>query len=659
MATITMSGIARLARVQRPVVSMWRSRTLRSDDPFPAPVDDDPLGPRFDSAEIAAWLVRTGRGNNPDAVLDAAAHSMPAGSGALTTLTALLALRELHGSPIGALDAADLMRTARDVDPDDTMLRAEIAACGDDLPALAHHIDAAVDADYSASAALDRMLIAARVDRGLALSEPALQLVEVVAQAVASAVEASTGASPTLVLPPSGNSPLLRRLVGSADREGDVQVPAAADADVRMLRRMLTIARQATVARAFDDPSTAVRALHVLHLPATGAVDPLPGLAEIDDVALSLAEDEHAIVVGPAATLIDSLQGEPDRLRSNILRLSRVRSIVRLPRGCAPGAPRAHLAMWLLGPTQHDVSAADRTILTIDLDDIELTDDVRHDATLDVISSLGDRYGRHLRAFRFGRSVPLRTLLALGRELVPSRVPTVPTVASAEVVSRFFDARSQVDAFASGLPRVAPLATPRAPSAPKLLGDLVRDRRIRRYSGTRVPESVFTDEVSGGFRVISAAVLRGETAVRYVDRLRFAQLGRSARLTEPGDVIVVGGERPTAMLDTLGSQVVEAPAAILRVDRGAEAPVEPALLAHDIRRFASGDWRTWPVRQLALTDQEAMRGSLADIGDHIAQLREKIAQLKDYEQALVDGFVAGVLTPAGEHTGTQTHEGGH
>lgn len=35
MSTISMAGVARLARVQRPVLSVWRSRTRDSDAPFP------------------------------------------------------------------------------------------------------------------------------------------------------------------------------------------------------------------------------------------------------------------------------------------------------------------------------------------------------------------------------------------------------------------------------------------------------------------------------------------------------------------------------------------------------------------------------------------------------------------------------------------------
>ena len=113
------------------------------------------------------------------------------------------------------------------------------------------------------------------------------------------------------------------------------------------------------------------------------------------------------------------------------------------------------------------------------------------------------------------------------------------------------------------------------------------------------------------------------------------------------------------MLDRYGALVVEAPAAILRVNGAAHAPIEPALLEHDIERFARGDWKTWPVRRLATTAHEAMRESLVDIGNRIGLLHQQIARLEDYERALVDGFVAGVLAPSGERADDHTEEGGH
>ncbi|WP_413317148.1 hypothetical protein AA0Z99_10595 [Agrococcus sp. 1P02AA] len=661
MTTIGMQGVARLARVQRPVVSMWRSRTRSAEDPFPTPINDDPQRPTFDAAEVGAWLARTGRGNNPEALLDAAAFVVPptAGADSRASLAALMTLRELHGAPIAVLDAAELQRLALEVDPDDVMLRAEVIACADELPRLARHVDAAVDADYTTIAALSRLLDASDTDRALALAEPALDLIEAAARGIVAAAVEGRDVAPTLMLPVAAAGPLMRRLVMAADREVDIAVRGSADGDLRALRRMIAVSGQASGTRTLADAPDGKPALHVVQLPVSGDFPAVRSLTEIDDVALSMTDDQHSLVIGPASLLIEPLKGEADRLRASILRLGRLRSIVRLPRGCAVGASRAHLAVWVLGSPQHDVPAADRSVVAVDLDDLDLTPDVRHDAVLDLLSSLGDRHERHLRAFRFGRPVPLRSLLALSGRLVPSRPRRPDVISDAELVSRFFEARSRVEAFGERMPPVAPHEGREAPLPPAALGELVRNRQVRRIPGTRIPADLFTDDPQRGFRVISPSEIRGSRETRYVDRLRFAQLGRTARLTEPGDVVVVGGESPAAMLDRYGALVVEAPAAVLRVDRAADAPIEPALLEHDIERFARGDWKTWPVRRLDPGVHPAMRESLVDIVDRMGVLHQQLARLEEYERALVDGFVAGVLAPSGEQADEQTEEGGH
>src|SRR5699024_7170127 len=75
-AHISLSGVARLARVQRPVVSMWRSRSQHSDAPFPDPISTVGSRELFDAHVVADWLSATGRGNNPDVREDASAAAL-------------------------------------------------------------------------------------------------------------------------------------------------------------------------------------------------------------------------------------------------------------------------------------------------------------------------------------------------------------------------------------------------------------------------------------------------------------------------------------------------------------------------------------------------------------------------------------------------------
>ena len=96
---VSLADIARLARVQRPVVSMWRKRPAARGEiiPFPQPRATHDAHEVFDLAEVLGWLERTGRGNNPDARIEAPlALRVPARHGGETaTLEAVLALSSL------------------------------------------------------------------------------------------------------------------------------------------------------------------------------------------------------------------------------------------------------------------------------------------------------------------------------------------------------------------------------------------------------------------------------------------------------------------------------------------------------------------------------------------------------------------------------------
>ena len=56
---MTMTDVAELADVQRPVVTTWRRR--HTD--FPAPTGGDESQPLFPPDDIAAWLLANGRIN--------------------------------------------------------------------------------------------------------------------------------------------------------------------------------------------------------------------------------------------------------------------------------------------------------------------------------------------------------------------------------------------------------------------------------------------------------------------------------------------------------------------------------------------------------------------------------------------------------------------
>src|SRR6516225_9287004 len=59
---MSMTEIAELAKVQRPVVTTWRRRHRD----FPAQAGGDAAQPLFDPRQVADWLVRTGRADRDE-----------------------------------------------------------------------------------------------------------------------------------------------------------------------------------------------------------------------------------------------------------------------------------------------------------------------------------------------------------------------------------------------------------------------------------------------------------------------------------------------------------------------------------------------------------------------------------------------------------------
>src|SRR6266545_1819089 len=143
---MTMVDLARLAKVRRPVVSVWRSRPAPT--PFPEPLPGGTGEERFNADAVVDWLERTGRGNNPNVRADAAAFAWPLGPTArddatvFNSVMSLLCLRELAARKLGDLDNDELLDLAEDADPDDEYLLGEVDTLGARRAALARFADA-------------------------------------------------------------------------------------------------------------------------------------------------------------------------------------------------------------------------------------------------------------------------------------------------------------------------------------------------------------------------------------------------------------------------------------------------------------------------------------------------------------------------------------
>jgi hypothetical protein len=164
---MTMTDIAELAEVQRPVVTTWRRRY----PDFPAPAGGAASQPLFDPDEIAAWLLATGRIGRDRVHQELSLFTLTGlatrygGPDILAAVTALLCLHFLTGEPVsdGAGDpVASARALARRIDPNDRVVLTETRSIPLTAGWLIRQVDALVEASWTCQAAFERMMAAGR-----------------------------------------------------------------------------------------------------------------------------------------------------------------------------------------------------------------------------------------------------------------------------------------------------------------------------------------------------------------------------------------------------------------------------------------------------------------------------------------------------------------
>jgi hypothetical protein len=402
---MSMSDIATLARVQRPVVSVWRSRSTLTDSPFPAPVAERNGRELFDAHAVGAWLSGTRHGNNPDASADAAAHAIldgqaRTGADTFRAVTALLTLRSAIGEPLGALSGTDLIDAADEHDPDDDAFYREIEAIGAASAGLVGYVDALVEAAYGEAEAFERLL-ADRFKRepqcasDTTLNDLGLDLIARTALALA----ATQPSEPVFVDATGGAGDVLLAIARTESSPGDVTVVTANDDSdtARMVRRRLLVhrvARDGLEVQPAGAFSVTGRAVHVAQLPsATELRMSAAGmLSAIEQIVLQMDDDQLAVVLAPSAVLSDSgLSRDTDAVRSSLLRSGRVRAIVRLPAGLLTYKPQQVQTLWVLGAAHARVPLADRWTMVADLSARRLNPTAIEDLVSDLVAARGER----------------------------------------------------------------------------------------------------------------------------------------------------------------------------------------------------------------------------------------------------------------------------
>ncbi|TFC16548.1 hypothetical protein [Cryobacterium glucosi] len=699
---MSMSDIAALARVQRPVVSVWRSRSALTDTPFPAPAALRNGRELFDATAVGAWLSDTGHGNNPQASADAAAHAVLDGqtrtqADTFHTVTALLALRSVIGRPLGTLSGSDLVDAADEHDPDDDAFYREIEAIGAASAGLVGYVDALVEAAYGEAEAFERLL-ADQFKRepqgasGTTLSDEGLNLIARTAHALAGTQPSES----VFVDATGGASDVLLAIAHTEYASGDLTVVTANDDSdtARMVRRRLLvhrIARDGLEVQSSGAFSVTGRAVHVAQLPP--ATEPWMSaagmLSAIEQIVLQMDDDQLAVVLAPSAVLSDSgLSRDTDAVRSSLLRSGRVRAIVRLPAGLLTYKPQRVQTLWVLGAAHARVPLVDRWTMVADLSAQRLNPTAIEDLVSDLVASLGDRATVRAHAFRFARLVLTRSLLASRDSLVAGAHSTARAASSAQGTELALRVDELIRALNDPVPALPPgRAAANASDAPfspvgfaitlqpvssdnpsssttqpptASVEQLLANRHLRYFPGNRIdiadldvaprgaPGTPAMGTRSTGIRVIGPPEVCGDVTVgdRRIDPLLFATGYPAGRVTEPGDVIFCTAPSLAAIVDEDGTSVVLFPARILRINPGNPNGLLSAVLAADIAALPAGDrrWRRWRPRQIPDAQRTALAGALASVRLEQQHAQRRLAQLDELTDLVMAGVTAGTLT---------------
>lgn len=656
---LSLADIAALAHVQRPVPSVWRTRSAQSTHPFPEPAHRAAGQEYFSLDDVVEWLEATGLGNNPsvrdEGRLFVALDVIPPAQRAvaLDGLTALLALKAQTGLNLGPLTPDELLDLADDVDPHDECLYRELGALGEAVAWWAQHADAVSDAAYSPAGALGTVL---SHHRRLGLSDYAsTALAESVTELVGRiAVELidPDRREHTPVVDPTGSGDLLGPLRRNlADVEGPtLLVPKGHSPAARLARRQLITAGWDVRDTTVDDGAVVLPpgSVVVAHMPTATRPDATDTQVVdlVDRVALAMHDDDRGIVVGPASALTNrNRDAEVTRARADVLRTGRVRAIVRLPAGLWLARSRQQLAVWVLGPSHPDVRPDDRWIMVADLASTALDGAVVDDVVTDVVAAMGDRRSVHGHAFRFARLIPASTMQAADDDLVTVAAPLQrPRLSPAEMALKVQTLASRVAASPSPIP-IDLTHGDHSGVRVTTLGELVAAKAVRVVPGNRIDiDDVIAD---GNVPAIGTEELLGvrRRGERAVDRLTFSTGYPSGRYSEPGDVVFCSTPHAGALVDVDGFSVVVSPARVLRLNPDARLGLTPELLAHAIRSAPSRTpWRTWPVRLVPVAQVSPVEGVLRRVHRARIDAQRRLDDLAELADVLIEGVTSGGLT---------------
>lgn len=613
--TLSLADIARLAEVQRPVVSMWRNRPL-DGTPFPAPQPDG----RFRAEEVVAYLTATGRGNNREPELSTTitqAASPTADPSRRADLAIMLAVRAiLGGQSLADSDPEALLDAVESADPDDEWLFSEAEQV--DIDQFCEIADAIADNSYSTAEAYERLLGAVPEPEGLAGP-----VIGVLADLAAALLEGDG------VLVDAGGAGDAVLGLRADESRADTPILVARTGEVReTLRRYRVRGLDAHPADLQED----------WNLPHGSVIlarttDSEDSLTFIDDLSLQLGPGTAALIVGPAGILIDELPAGTVGLRDALLRRGLIRAAVRLPAGLSREGGGGQLGIWLMG------DGDGRHLWAGDLSSRGFSPATRQQLLDDVVAVA--REDRH-RAFSLLHRAETATLVALSQPLTALDVSPADLlpVSAADDAARMAELLARLaEPMPDPLAGLRPVVTGGGAALSATLGDLARKRMVRVIGGRRIDSLP-----DGQMRLWTADAVRTRTP-RGVDLLTLTSSCPDFTSTEPDDVIFTGSGTPRAVVDAEGGSAVAFPARILRVSKTASC--SPRVIAATINALGAGSglakWRSWRVPLLS-GNRRDVENLMSRIEAWEDQTRARLAQVGELRRLATRSVTSGAVS---------------
>ena len=651
---VSAADIARLAGVQRPVVSMWRRRYRSTHHPFPTPRMGLRGTERFDRSEVLGWLSTTGRQLassdpadlprlttfDPEALgltaLPSTGDTSSAIQAAAEAVASALALAARSGTiPLSKLDTDDLLDLLDDLDPDGRSVSRDLLSCPA-WPRVTAYADGLADACYSYGAAMEWLLgQPGTLPPAWATHRLDPRLIGLVAAIAASLADEIPSGQRVFAEVGRGGSDLTQALWAGpeADTDASFHLDDSLSSAARLGRLRALANRQAVEPLSFDglEPLLPASVVALVSLPAPddAALGAEEVLRRLEAIETALPDQGRAVVVGPAAALCDTPREDAAaRIQDRLIRRGRLRAVLRLPMGMAPGRPREQLGLWVLGRIQEQESLRHETVATGCLAPESLVS--AREALIDDLRVASDARALSPRGMVVLRRIRLADILAGNKPLAPRRPwPADSALAdsTAESPVDLVLLRQRLDDLAVGVAgrRFTPLPidaqSPRRGELPTI-GSLARNRELRVLPGASAEGD---HDPTGDVAVVRATDLtNAETREQRTSRGALLAAGLAHRLTRPSDVIFVARPRPYAVVDHTGGRLVLAPARILRITDESEGLL-PEALAVAVNDRAPGDdgWREWPVLLVPAKHRSRIEAGLAAL-DEIADQAQRL-----------------------------------